>query len=118
MHTTLGPSVDHDYDEPARPSWMFQKRAAVQAEKAEAGDTPDDTPDQPAAVGATVIPAVTPAVTPALVELGEAHFWPHARAAGDLSSPGAVKIVVGRPMVWSRNSRESNLPSRIARRSP
>ena len=38
MHTTLGPAVDHDYDEPARPSWMFQKRAAVQAEKAEAGE--------------------------------------------------------------------------------
>ena len=33
------------------------------------------------------------AVTPALVELGEADFWPHARAAGDLSSPDAVKIV-------------------------
>jgi adenosylmethionine-8-amino-7-oxononanoate aminotransferase len=99
MHSTLEPSVGHDYDEPARPSWMFQKRTAAQAEKAEAGDTPDDTPDEPVTVG--------PAVTPTLVELGEAHFWPHARAAGDLSSPGAVKIVTRGDGVWVYDQRGS-----------
>jgi len=84
MRSTLGPSGAHDYDEPARPSWTFQQRIPVQAEKAEADDLPDDQP---------VAPGPASAVSPALVELGEAHFWPHARAAGDLSSPGAVKIV-------------------------
>ena len=52
---------------------------AAQAEPTE----PDDPSDsQPIAVGS--------AVTPKLRELGEAHFWPHARKAGDLSSPGAT----------------------------
>src|ERR1700689_469190 len=89
MRSTLGPAAAHDYDEPARPSWVFQKRTAVQAEEAEGDDTPDDEP-----------PAVGSAVSPKLVELGEAHFWPHARAAGDLSSPGAVKVVTRGGGVW------------------
>src|SRR3984957_15100916 len=97
MHSTLGPSVGHDYGEPARPSWGFQQRTAPGAEEAEAGeaeadDTADDEPDEPVAVGS--------AVSPTLVELGEAHFWPHARAAGDLSSPGGVKIVTRGDGVW------------------
>ena len=89
MRSTLDPSAAHDYDEPARPSWTFQQRTAAPAEEAEVDDTPDD---KPVTVGS--------AVTPALVELGEAHFWPHARAAGDLSSPGAVKIVTRGDGVW------------------
>jgi adenosylmethionine-8-amino-7-oxononanoate aminotransferase len=64
MHSTLGPAVDHDYDEPPAPV------------------------------------ALVPPVSPTLTELGEAHFWPHARAAGDLTSPGAVKIVTRGDGVW------------------
>src|ERR1700733_12859183 len=92
MRSTLDPSAAHDYDEPARPAWTFQQRSAATAEKAEDDDLPDD---QPVAVG----PAAS-AVTPTLVQLGEAHFWPHARPAGDLSSPGAVKIVTRGDGVW------------------
>src|ERR1700735_3578497 len=44
--------------------------------------------------------ALVPPVSPTLTELGEAHFWPHARAAGDLTSPGAVKIVTRGDGVW------------------
>jgi adenosylmethionine-8-amino-7-oxononanoate aminotransferase len=73
MHSTLGPSVGHDHDEPARPSLMFRQRTAARAEAA---------------------------VSPTLVELGEAHFWPHAHAAGDLSSPGGMKIVTRGDGVW------------------
>ncbi len=94
MHSTLDPSVGFGYEEPARPSWMFQKRTAVQAEPAEADDATDD---EPAVVGS--------AVTPTLVKLGEAHFWPHARAAGDLTSPDAVKIVTRGDGVWVYDDR-------------
>jgi len=38
--------------------------------------------------------------TPTLRKLGEAHFWPHARMAGDLSSPAGVKIVTRGNGVW------------------
>ena len=41
------------------------------------------------------------------MELGEAHFWPHARVAGDLSSPGAVKIVTRGDGVWVYDERGS-----------
>jgi hypothetical protein len=51
--------------------------------------------DEPAAPVALVRPA-----SPTLAELGEAHFWPHARAAGDLTSPGTVKIVTRGDGVW------------------
>jgi adenosylmethionine-8-amino-7-oxononanoate aminotransferase len=40
------------------------------------------------------------AVTPELLELGEAHFWPHARMAGALAKPGAVKVVTRGDGVW------------------
>lgn len=76
MHSTLDPALGHDFDEPARPTWAFRKRIAAQAEPTEPDD-PSDT--KPTAFG--------PAVTPKLRELCEAHFWPHARKAGDLSSP-------------------------------
>lgn len=39
-------------------------------------------------------------VTPELLELGEAHFWPHARMAGSLAKPGAVKVVTRGDGVW------------------
>ena len=43
------------------------------------------------------------------MELGEAHFWPHARAAGDLSSPDAVKIVTRGDGVWVYDQAGSRL---------
>ena len=89
MRSTLGPALGHDYDEPARPAWTFRKRTVARAEPAEADEPPEG---QHAAVEQTV--------TPGLLELGEAHFWPHARMAGDLSSPGAVKIVTRGDGVW------------------
>jgi adenosylmethionine-8-amino-7-oxononanoate aminotransferase len=89
MHSTINPSLGHGYDEPARPAWTFQQRTVARAEPAEADEPPDDE-----------LPAVEPTVTPALVELGEAHFWPHARTAGDLSSPSGVKIVTRGDGVW------------------
>jgi len=94
MHSTLDPALGHDFDEPARPTWAFRKRIAAQAEPAEPDD-PSDT--KPTAFG--------PAVTPKLRELGEAHFWPHARKAGDLSSPGATKIVTRGDRVWVYDER-------------
>ncbi|HEX6451325.1 MAG TPA: aspartate aminotransferase family protein [Trebonia sp.] len=94
MHSTLDPALGHDFDEPARPTWTFRKRIAAQAGPAE----PDDPSDsQPIAFGS--------AVTPTLRELGEAHFWPHARKAGDLSSPGATKIVTRGDGVWVYDER-------------
>ena len=89
MRSTMGPSLGHGYDEPARPAWTFRKPSVAQAEPTEADEPPEDVPV-----------AVEPTVTPALRELGEAHFWPHARVAGDLSSPDAVKIVTRGDGVW------------------
>src|ERR1700756_5398311 len=96
MRSTMDQSLGHGYDEPARPIWAYRQRTAAQAEPAEDDDPPDN---EPIAIG--------PTVTPALVELGEAHFWPHARAAGDLSSPGAVKIVTRGDGVWVYDERGS-----------
>jgi 4-aminobutyrate aminotransferase-like enzyme len=87
MHSTINPALGHGGYEPPRRVWKFRKRTVAQAEPAEA-----DEPPETAAAGS--------AVTPELVELGEAHFWPHARVAGDLSSPGAVKIVTCGDGVW------------------
>jgi adenosylmethionine-8-amino-7-oxononanoate aminotransferase len=67
----------------------FRKRTGARAEPADADEPPDSEPI-----------AVEPMVAPALVELGEAHFWPHATMAGDLSSPGATKIVTRGDGVW------------------
>ena len=89
MHSTMDPALGHEFDEPARPDWMFGKRTVTQAESAEADEPPDS---EPVAAG--------PTVSPALRELGEAHFWPHARMAGDLSSPGGVKVVTRGEGVW------------------
>ena len=89
MHSTMDPALGHEFDEPARPYRMFGKRTVTQAEPAEADEPPDS---EPAAAG--------PTVSPALRELGEAHFWPHARMAGDLSSPGGVKVVTRGEGVW------------------
>src|SRR3984885_10260954 len=87
MHSTMNPPLGNGYDEPARPAWTFQQRSVARTEPAEA----DEPPDHELAVET---------VTPALRELGEAHFWPHARVAGDLSSPDAVKIVTRGDGVW------------------
>jgi len=87
MHSTINPALGHGGYEPPRPAWKFRKRTVAQAEPAEA-----DEPPEPAAAGSTV--------TPELVGLGEAHFWPHAQVAGDLSPPGAVKIVTRGDGVW------------------
>lgn len=89
MHSTMDPTLGHDFDEPARPAWRFPARPAVRPEPAEA----DEPPDSGAA-------ATGRRVTPALRELGEAHFWPHARLAGDLSSPDGTKIVTRGDGVW------------------
>jgi adenosylmethionine-8-amino-7-oxononanoate aminotransferase len=89
MHSTMDSMLGHGYDEPARPNRTFRRRTAAQAEPTEADEPPDDEPV-----------AAEPTVTPALRELGEAHFWPHARVAGDLSSPDAVKIVTRGDGVW------------------
>jgi adenosylmethionine-8-amino-7-oxononanoate aminotransferase len=85
--SALGHGHGHGHADPARPAWTFRKRIAAQAEPAEA-----DEPPEPVAAG--------PAVPRELVELGEAHFWPHARTAGDLSSPDGVKIVTRGDGVW------------------
>lgn len=53
--------------------------------------------------------AAASAVSPALREQGEAHFWPHARAAGDLTSPGGVKIVTRGDGVWVYDDRGNRL---------
>lgn len=82
MNTAIEPEQGFGFDEPVRQSWTFQKRTAVQAEPAETDEPPD-----------TAAIPVEPAVTPSVRALGEAHFWPHARMAGDLSSPTAIKIV-------------------------
>jgi hypothetical protein len=66
MHSAMEPGPGHGIREPARPTWTFRWRATTQPE---------------------------PTATTALVVLGEAHFWPHGRMAGDLSSPGSTKIV-------------------------
>jgi adenosylmethionine-8-amino-7-oxononanoate aminotransferase len=89
MHSTMNPPLGNGYDEPARPAWTFQQRTVARAEPTEADEPPDDEPG-----------AGEPTVTPALVELGEAHFWPHASTAGDLSSPAEVKIVTRGDGVW------------------
>ena len=89
MHSTMNPPLGNGYDEPARPAWTFQQRTVARAEPTEADEPPDDEPV-----------AGEPTVTPALVELGEAHFWPHASTAGDLSSPVGVKIVTRGDGVW------------------
>jgi hypothetical protein len=85
----MNPPLGNGYDEPARPAWTFQQRTVARAEPTEADEPPDDEPV-----------AGEPTVTPALVELGEAHFWPHASTAGDLSSPVGVKIVTRGDGVW------------------
>jgi adenosylmethionine-8-amino-7-oxononanoate aminotransferase len=80
-HLTINPA----------PGRMTPKRTAAGAEPALA----DEPPDTPAAI----MP-----VPPALVAAGEAHFWPHARLAGDLSSPDGTKIVTGGDGVWLRDA--------------
>ena len=94
MHSTMDPALDHGFDEPDRPAWLFRPRTPAQAEPADAGEPPDHQPgaDDPAAA--------------ALLELGEAHFWPHAQLAGDLSSPGAVKVVTRGEGVWVYDQRD------------
>jgi adenosylmethionine-8-amino-7-oxononanoate aminotransferase len=91
----MDPASGNGLGEPARPALTFQRRATTKAEPAEADEPSDNEPV-----------AVKPTVTPALVELGEAHFWPHARMAGDLSSPGATKIVTRGDGVWVYDERE------------
>jgi adenosylmethionine-8-amino-7-oxononanoate aminotransferase len=92
MHANTKPDPGFGFDEPVRQPWTFPRRTAAQAEPTETEDPPDTEPT-----------AVEPAVTPSLRALGEAHFWPHARMAGDLSSPGAVKIVTSGDGVWVRD---------------
>jgi adenosylmethionine-8-amino-7-oxononanoate aminotransferase len=89
MHSTMDLAQGSGCDEPRRPARTFWKRTVPQPEPAEGGEPPDDEP----------------AISPALRELGEAHFWPHARMAGDLSSPGAVKIVTRGEGVWVYDER-------------
>ncbi len=94
MHSTMNPALRHGFAELARPARTLRKRAAARVPSAEADEPPDTAPS-----------AVQPTVTPALLELGEAHFWPHARMAGDLSSPGATKIVTRGDGVWVYDQR-------------
>jgi adenosylmethionine-8-amino-7-oxononanoate aminotransferase len=89
MHSTMEPEQAFGLDGPVRQPRTFQKRPAAQAHAAETDEPPD-----------TSAIDVKPAVGPSLRALGEAHFWPHARAAGDLSSPGATKIVTRGDGVW------------------
>ena len=72
----------------------FHKRTVPQADQTEpvGKEDPDEPPDSE--------PGADPRVTQALRKLGEEHFWPHARMAGDLTSPGAVKIVSRGDGVW------------------
>jgi adenosylmethionine-8-amino-7-oxononanoate aminotransferase len=79
--TLLVRSCENFHNEPAS--------IPPQAEPLEADEPPDRAP---VSAGSTV--------TPGLLALGEAHFWPHARMAGDLSSPGAVKVVTHGDGVW------------------
>jgi adenosylmethionine-8-amino-7-oxononanoate aminotransferase len=94
MHSTMNPALRHGFAELARPARTFRKRAALRVTSADADEPPDTAPI-----------TVQPMVTPALLELGEAHFWPHARMAGDLSSPGATKIVTRGDGVWVYDQR-------------
>jgi adenosylmethionine-8-amino-7-oxononanoate aminotransferase len=89
MHSTMSPGRRHGFAELARPVRTLRKRPVGPADSSEADEPPD-----------TGSIAVEPTVSPALVELGEAHFWPHARMAGDLSSPGSTKIVTRGAGVW------------------
>jgi adenosylmethionine-8-amino-7-oxononanoate aminotransferase len=103
--------LGHAFDDgPARPTWTFRNRAPAPAEPASADEPPDDEapddepPDNEVPDNATA--AVRPAVvTPALRELGEAHFWPHAHMAGDLSSPGGTRVVTRGDGVWVEDER-------------
>ena len=94
MHSTISQALGHGFDEPARPARTFRQRTVPQAEQSEqAGkQEPDEPPDSAL--------EADPRVTQALRKLGEEHFWPHARMAGDLTSPGAVKIVSRGDGVW------------------
>jgi adenosylmethionine-8-amino-7-oxononanoate aminotransferase len=77
-----------------KPREVLATHACENIHKPVASPTESDEPPDSEPVPAE------PAVTPTLTELGEAHFWPHARMAGDLSSPGAVKIVTRGDGVW------------------
>jgi adenosylmethionine-8-amino-7-oxononanoate aminotransferase len=94
MHSTISQALGLGFDEPARPARTFRQRTVPQAEQgAQAGKKePDEPPDSE--------PGADLRVTQALRKLGEEHFWPHARMAGDLTSPGAVKIVSRGTGVW------------------
>src|SRR5580700_2544354 len=72
----------------------FHKRTVPQADQTESAgkEDPEEPPDSE--------PGADPRVTQALRKLGEEHFWPHARMAGDLTSPGAVKIVSRGDGAW------------------
>jgi adenosylmethionine-8-amino-7-oxononanoate aminotransferase len=94
MHSTINPALGQGCAEPARPARTFRKRITARVESAEVDEPPDNEPV-----------AVQPAVTPELRELGEAHFWPHAHMAGDLSSPGGTKIVTRGHGVWVDDER-------------
>ncbi|HEY1698955.1 MAG TPA: aminotransferase class III-fold pyridoxal phosphate-dependent enzyme [Trebonia sp.] len=100
----MDPATGFGYDEPARPARAFRKRVVPTTEPAEADEPPDGEPpaDEPAvaAVSAAGPVAGEPAIPPTLAELGEAHFWPHARMAGDLSSPGAAGVHIPHPEYW------------------
>jgi adenosylmethionine-8-amino-7-oxononanoate aminotransferase len=93
------PALGSSFDEPARPARRFRQRAAVRA-AATAGPAEEDEPRDHG------LAAAPTAVTPALLELGEAHFWPHAHMAGDLTSRGAMKIVTRGDGVWVYDERD------------
>jgi len=100
MHSTMNPALGHGSAEPARPGLTFRKRTTAPVESAEVDEPPDSEP-----VAVQPVVAVEPTVTQELRELGEAHFWPHAHMAGDLSSPGATKIVTRGHGVWVDDER-------------
>jgi adenosylmethionine-8-amino-7-oxononanoate aminotransferase len=89
MHSTLEPDLGFGFDEPVRKPRTLRKRTAEKADARETDEPPDTEPI-----------VAEQAVSPSLRALGEAHFWPHARMAGDLSSPGAMKIVTRGDGVW------------------
>lgn len=87
MHAPVSPVPGHGTADTARQARTL--RTHSQADSAAA----DEPPDSQLAIAERE-------VTPALLKLGEDHFWPHARAAGDLSSPGGVQVVTHGAGSW------------------